>query len=64
MAKLVRKNKKMPTEVAEKLKGILLELEALEGGNFSDQKTGPGTIDIKLSKDQALWYVAYSTTAE
>ncbi|WP_171456361.1 MULTISPECIES: hypothetical protein [Acinetobacter] len=51
-------NKKpLPADVSKKLSEIIKELEESEGLERSEG----GEIELKINKDEALWFVSYKT---
>jgi hypothetical protein len=58
------KDKELPEDIREKLKALIAELEAREGNEIIIDRTGPGSIDIRISDVEALWYVAYKTISQ
>lgn len=51
------KKKPLPADVSKKLIEIIKELEESEGL----ERPEGGEIELKINKDEALWYVAYKT---
>jgi hypothetical protein len=62
--KKVSTDKELPEDIREKLKALIAELEAREGSEVNLDRSGAGTIDLKISENEALWYVAYKTAAQ
>lgn len=57
-----KETRKLPTGVMSKIKQLITELEG-EESKIKSRSDG-GTIELKISEDEALWYVAYKTKAE
>lgn len=49
----------LPQGITERLKGLIRELEEQD-----TESARAGEIELKISEDEALWYVAYKTAAE
>ena len=49
----------LPTELAEKLKAVVRDLEEHEGVVLTERKGGE--IELKFNEDEAMWYISYRT---
>lgn len=54
--------RKLPEGITKKLRSLITELEEEESRIKDRSETG--TIELKISEDEALWYVAYKTAAQ
>lgn len=54
--------RELPPGAVDKLKALIGELEAQE--RDKSRAAPGGEIELKVNIDEALWYVAYKTTAE
>jgi hypothetical protein len=51
--------RRLPKGITQRIKGLISELEAVERQDL--QRAEMGEIELKVSENEALWFVAYRT---